>query len=159
MNKFIYNQSSAEQGGYVALLATIIIGAVLLVATVDLGMLGAAARFSILGTEAKEEATFLAVGCIEVAVGKLLVDTSYRGWATTTSAKGTCYVFPFEVDVPATGLVTFKVQAIVRQAVTNLVVVKDFNDIHLASVPESAVSISGVTKVETVSSVEVATLP
>ena len=148
------------EGGYVALMATIVIGAFLLLATIDIGMQGAAVRFSILGNEAKEQAKALAQGCVDQAGTQLLIDTTFRGGATTTGPIGTCYVFPFLVDVPSSGLVTFTVQAIVRQSVTNLVVIKKYNFIHLAPVPESSSAVlPAVATVETVSVAEVATLP
>jgi len=160
MNKSRPLYKSEQHGGFVALMATIIIGAILLVATVDLGILGAAARFSILGNENKAQSNALAQSCIQQASAQLLIDGSYRGGLTTTVPFGYCYVFPFVVDVPTAGSVTLRVQAVVNQAVTNLVVVKNYNAIHISPLPQSAPIISPLpASIETGSIIEVPTLP
>ena len=160
MNNPRYNYHREQTGGYVALMATIIIGAMLLVATVDVGMLGAAARFSILGTESKAQAHAMVRGCVDYAAAQLLSDTTYRGGATTTLPFGTCFVFPFAVDVPSTGLVTFKVQANVNQAVTNLIAVIKYQQVVLSPLPSPVPSASPQpARVQIISLQEVPTLP
>lgn len=158
----MYKTVVKEQGGYVALMAIIVIGAILLVVTVDVSMLGAVARFTILGHEAKEQATALAYGCVGQAAAQLVIDPTFRGGSTSTTelAFSSCYVFPFQVDVPTAGLVTFRVQANVRQSVTNLVVVKKYNNIHVMPVPKLTTALSPApASVADISVYEVSTLP
>lgn len=160
MNNFKNSKQINSEGGYIALMATIVIGAILLIATVDLGMLGAVARFNILDSEAKIEANLLAAGCVDLVTAQLLIDNSYRGDATTTLQNGTCYTFPFVVDAPSVTLVTFKVQAKVRQSVSNLVAVRKYTNVHLLPVPKSTPSNFLLqSKVDGVSLIEVPSLP
>ena len=97
MNYFMV-QNRAERhsltGGYIALMATIIISAILLVLCVEGSLAGFHARFSILGTEAKEQAAALAEGCADQALSAVVTDPTYTGHTTTTISVGTCYVFP-----------------------------------------------------------------
>ena len=118
-------------GGYVALMATIVISIMLLVMTVEGGALGWSARFNILGTEAKEQAHALAEGCADQALAAIVTDASYQGNATTVTAGGTCRVFPIQFDTPTEGFVTVKTQAEIRNAFVNLKIVMSLNDIHL----------------------------
>ena len=118
-------------GGYVALMATIIISIILLVMTVEESTLGWRARFNILGTEAKEQAHALAEGCADQALAAIVTDTSYQGNVTTVTAGGTCRVFPIQFDTPTAGFVTVKTQAEVRGAFVNLKIVMNLNNIHL----------------------------
>ncbi|MBI3572380.1 hypothetical protein HY091_02510 [Candidatus Kaiserbacteria bacterium] len=70
------NVRRKREGGYIALMATIVIGLVLLVMTAEEGFAGMHARFNVLGTERKEQATTLAEGCLNQGMAKLLVDPS-----------------------------------------------------------------------------------
>ncbi len=63
-------------GGYVALVATVITGLVLLAMVAEEGLAGMHARFNVLGTENKERATTLAEGCLDQGMARLLVDPS-----------------------------------------------------------------------------------
>ena len=115
--------------GYIALMATIIISLILLVMIVEAGSSGWYARFNILGTEAKEQATALAEGCAEQAMAKLLTDPTYTGNSTSTLANGNCHTFPIELNTPTPGLLTIKTQAKVRDSYTNLKVTASMNNI------------------------------
>jgi hypothetical protein len=117
------------QSGYIALMATIIISLILLVMTVEEGSIGWHARFNILGTEAKEQATALAEGCAEQAMAKLLTDPTYNGNSTTTFPYGTCYTFPIELNTPNNGMLTIKTQAVIRNSYTNLKISAHMNNI------------------------------
>ena len=77
-----------QSGGYIALMATIIISAILLVLSVEASLAGFHARFNILGTEAKEQAASLAQGCADQALSAIVTDPSYTGNATTTTSAG-----------------------------------------------------------------------
>ncbi|MFZ2484649.1 MAG: VWA domain-containing protein [Minisyncoccia bacterium] len=129
MNQTHYNK------GFIALMATIIISLVLLVMAVNESSSGWSARFNILGTEAKEQATALAEGCAEQALATLLTDPTYTGNATTTTADGTCHIFPVQFNFPIAGLVTIKTQGIVRGSYANLDMAMEMNDLHFGSIP------------------------
>jgi hypothetical protein len=102
---------------------------ILLVMTVEEGSSGWYARFNILGTEAKEQATSLAEGCAEQAIAKLLTDPTYLGNSTTTYPNGVCYTFPLELNTPSSGLLTIKTQSVVKNSYTNLKVTAHMNNI------------------------------
>jgi hypothetical protein len=126
-----------REGGYVALLSTIIVAAVLMVAAIQSAIAGYHARFNILGTEAKEQATALAQGCADQALSAILTDPSYTGSSVTVSEDGTCEVLPIEFNTPAAGIVTIRAQAEVRGAFSNLEMQMDMHDIHIDTLPEA----------------------
>ncbi len=123
--------------GYVALMATIIISAILLVMTVEGSLAGWHARFNVLGTEAKEQASSLAQGCADQALSAIVTDPSYTGDATTTNDIGTCYIFPIQFNTPGAGIITLKAQANVRSSYSNLEMQIDMSEIHLDSTPSA----------------------
>jgi hypothetical protein len=127
----------AEERGYIALMATIIIAAVLLVMSVEGSIAGWHARFNVLGTEAKEQATALAQGCADQALSAIMTNPAYTGGATTTTDVGTCYVFPLQFNFPAEGVVTIKTQAVVRDSYSNLEMQMDMDKIHIDAIPEA----------------------
>lgn len=128
--------------GYVALMATIIIGAVLLVMTVGVTTFGSNARFTILGIEAKEQSSALAHGCADQVLAELIANPSYGGAVTImTSTLGSCYVFPIAKNTPTEGMVILRVQGRVRDSFTNLELVFDMKDVQLASTPLSPSSV------------------
>ncbi len=125
----------SKEHGYVALMATIIIAAVLLVMSVEGSIAGWRARFNVLGTEAKEQASALAQGCADQALSAIMTDPSYTGNATTTTDVGTCHVFPIEFNFPIEGVVSIRTQAVVRGSYANLEMQLNMSDIHIDSVP------------------------
>jgi hypothetical protein len=125
-----------RESGYVALLSTIIIGAVLLVMTIELGQSGWYTRFMVLGSEAKEQSRTLATGCSNQALGMVMANMKWAGNSTTTDTEsGTCYVFPVQKNFPTPDTMTLRVQSNVSGAVTNLVLVYDMGEIHQAGAP------------------------
>ncbi|MES2059837.1 MAG: hypothetical protein V4438_02290 [Patescibacteria group bacterium] len=110
-NKKKYLRDKSNQSGYVALTATIIIGMVLLVMVAREGFAGFHARFTVLGTEKKEQANALAEGCADQAMASILSDPSYNGATLNSLPSGTCYVDPvdFSVDKKASIHVQSKV--------------------------------------------------
>ena len=88
----------------------------------------------ILGTEAKAESLALAHSCADLAIAKIMTNSTYLGNSTTTSASGSCYVFPLLIDTSNPNIITVRVQGIVRQAVTNLERQYDMADVYLAEV-------------------------
>jgi len=143
------HQQRAQQG-FIALLSTIIISAILLVMTVEGSFAGWHARFNVLGTEAKEQSSALARGCMEQALVRTIVDPTYGGGATSTFAVGTCYTFPVSYNIPA-GTATLRTQAVVRDAYTNLVAEIDVDDTHadlLTHVPDPKIHINSWKEVQ-----------
>ncbi len=128
------NLPNKKTNGYIALMATVIIGAILLVTTVEMSRTGWSTRFLILGTEAKAESLALAHGCADLAVSKIMTDQTYLGNSTTTLASGYCYIFPLILDTPTPNILTVRVRGVVRQAVTNLEKQYNMADIYLADV-------------------------
>lgn len=127
----------SKEHGYIALMATIIIAAVLLVMSVEGSIAGWRARFNVLGTEAKEQASALAQGCADQALSAIMTDPSYTGDATTTTDVGTCHVFPIEFNFPIEGVVSIRTQAVVRGSYANLEMQLDMSEIHIDSIPEA----------------------
>ncbi len=123
-----------KPNGYIALMSTIIIGAVLLVMTMEMSRTGWSTRFLILGTEAKAESLALAHSCADLAVAQIMTDPTYLGDSTTILASGTCYIFPLMPNTPTPNLLTVRVRSIVRQAVTNLERQYDMADVYLNEV-------------------------
>lgn len=122
-----------REKGFVALMATIIISLVLLTMAVEEGAIGFHSRFTILGTEAKEQSSALAEGCVQEALAALAANPNYEGNSTTTFPFGTCYLFPVTANTPSAGLAAIKTQAQVRGSYTNLLVIVNLHDIHVGA--------------------------
>jgi hypothetical protein len=122
-----------NEKGFVALMAAIIISLVLLTMAVEEGAVGFHSRFTILSTEAKEQSSALAEGCVQQALAALAANPNYEGNATTTFSFGTCYVFPITPNTPSAGLATIKTQAQVRGSYTNLVITLNLHDVHVGA--------------------------
>ncbi len=123
--------------GFVALLSTIIIGAVLLLITVSAGQSGWYTRFIVLGTEAKQQSRMFASGCIQEALAKLLIEPNWVGDATSTYSEGTCHIHPIQSDFSLSPLVTIQASGEVRGAMTNIVSTFNMQDINMTGVPEA----------------------
>ena len=130
-----YLRAHNKNGGYIALMATIIISLVLLVMIVNEGFAGWMTRFVVLGTEAKEQANALAEGCADQALALLITDPNYLGNSTSNTPGGDCKVFAISPTDLQAGLVTIKTQAVVRDAFANLELLQSVNNIHLGSIP------------------------
>jgi hypothetical protein len=135
MHYFSSSKYTNKNGGYIALMATIIIALVLLVMIVKEGFSGWMTRFVVLGTEAKEQANALAEGCIDQAVASLITDPSYLGNTTSSMPGGDCKVFGIDPTDLAAGVVTVKTQAVVREAYANIQTLQQVENIHLGSIP------------------------
>ena len=129
------NCNYKKQGGYIALMATIIISLILLVMAVKSSSSGWTARFNVLGTELKEQASALAEGCGEQALASLLTNPSYGGNVDIMAGNGSCHIFPIQLNFPVAGLVTIKTQAVVKDSYANLDMAMNMNDIHFGSIP------------------------
>jgi hypothetical protein len=126
-----------KKGGYIALMATIIISLVLLVMTAEEGFSGWYARYAVLGTEAKEQANALAEGCGDQALALLITDLSYAGGDTTVTPAGECHTYPIAFDSPSPGMVTIKTQAVVRDAYATIALTIDLADLSPGASPGS----------------------
>lgn len=126
-----------KNGGYIALMATIIISLVLLVMIVNEGFAGWMTRFVVLGTEAKEQANALAEGCADQALASLITDPNYLGNTTSNTPGGNCKVFAIDPADLQAGLVTVKTQAAVRDAFANLELLQSVNNLHLGAIPSA----------------------
>jgi hypothetical protein len=124
------------ESGYVAFLSTIIIGAILLVMTIEAGQSGFYTRFMVLGNEAKEQSRVLAIGCSAQAIGIVMANIGWAGNATTTeSAASSCYILPLQKNYPLHDQMTIRIQSVVRGSVTNLVLVYDMKEILQTDTP------------------------
>lgn len=108
------------QAGYVALLSTIIISAVLLVMTIEAGKSGFYTRLMVLDVEAKEQSRTVAVNCGNYAVAKFLADSSWEGDVHRIEDVGECYVYPIVHSLPTADHLTIRTKGKVRDVITNL---------------------------------------
>ena len=81
-----------NNGGYIALMATVIISAILLIMVTQESFSGWHARFNVLGTEQKEQAVALSDGCINQAITGLIAGLPYQAGATSTTPGGICHI-------------------------------------------------------------------
>jgi hypothetical protein len=130
------NKKIENEKGFIALMATIIISLILAVMALEESAAGFHARFNILGTEAKEQATALAEGCADQAAAHLITDPNYLGNSTATLAAGTCHIFPIALNSPAPGLATVKTQAQVRGSYANLAITLNMSNLPLGVIIE-----------------------
>ena len=128
---FLHNRTS----GYVALMASVIISAILLVLTITAGSIGWSTRMSVLGFEAKAASKALAYGCANYVIGEVIADSHYIGNATSTYPNGSCYAYLVDFNAISSGLVSVRVLAIVRDSYTRLEVVYDIADTHTRGIP------------------------
>jgi len=131
------NGRSSRHGGYIAIMATVIVSAMLLVMVVQEGFSGWHARFNVLGTEAKERASALAEGCADQALSMLIADLTYEGDTTTMTPAGTCRIFPIEFNTPGAGMVTIKSQGQVSDTFANWSIVMNINELHTGAIPKA----------------------
>lgn len=120
--------------GYIALMTTITIGAILLTITIGMNEIGWTTRFLILGTENKAESLAIAHSCSNLAIARIMTDPTYLGNSTSTFASGTCYIFPLILNTPTPNTLTIRVQGIVRQSTTNFEQQYDMADVYLSDV-------------------------
>lgn len=140
-------------------MSTIIMSAVLLVITIEVGQFGWYTRFAILDIEAKEQSFVLARSCGEGALNELLISPFFIGSTTKIMTEGACYIYPLQKNFPHTGLVTITVRGEVKSAVTNLVLTYSLGEISMQSVPGSVVVGIHDIEVRLVSFEEVSSVP
>ena len=132
--------SVSLESGYVALLSTIIIGAVLLLATVELAASGWSTRFAVLHNEAKAQSVRLAQSCNAAALAQLLIQPLYLGDATSTGGGGICHVYLLQKNYPTAGMLTIKTRAEVNSSVTEITQQYNLYAIHQGDTPAASVS-------------------
>ncbi len=124
-----------------ALLATIIISIVLLAMIADEGFAGWHARFTVLGTEQKEQANALAEGCADQALASAIADPSYKGSVLSTFPGGTCFVSPINMTSEGKALIKVKSEVAsmggLESIFSNLAVEMNLANIHLGEVSGS----------------------
>lgn len=81
-----------NSSGYVALLSALIISAALALIIITLGLVSYLDRANIAATHYKEKSRALAEACVNVALLKLVANSSYAGNETITVASDTCKI-------------------------------------------------------------------
>lgn len=127
----IQNPNRNNQSGFVALLSTIVIGAVLLVMTIEAGKSGFYTSFLVLGNEAKEQSRLLALECGNRSLATLVSATVSIENSAIVNEIGFCKVHEIKKEYPSKEYVTMIVQGAVRDSVTNLELVYETGNIHL----------------------------
>lgn len=79
-----------QSGGYIALLAVLIVGAATMAIAIALLTTGSDAQRTSLMTQQSIQARQLAHGCVDEALQKIRDQTSYVGTGTVTTANGSC---------------------------------------------------------------------
>jgi len=125
------NNNLNNQSGFVALLSTIVIGAVLLILTIEAGKSGFYTSFLVLGNEAKEQSRLLAFECGNRSLSSILSGNNLITTSTTINEIGLCTVSEIKKEYPSKEYVTVSIHAEVRNSVTNLELVYKIGNIHL----------------------------
>ena len=81
-----------SQGGYIALIAAIIVTVVLVMILTTVSQMSFLNRANIAGTSFKEKSRALAESCVNVALLKLVQNSSYAGNETINVASSTCQI-------------------------------------------------------------------
>ena len=107
-----------DQKGYIALISSIIIAAILMTVVFSLGYTSFTARFNILDSEYKERSYDLAKACMDIALLKLINEpSSYTGNESIIFNGEACSI----LDITSSGgQYTLKSKASVSKAFTSL---------------------------------------
>jgi hypothetical protein len=122
--------------GFVALMSVVIISAVLLVVVVTGSLTGFTTRFNILDAELKERSAALVDSCVEMALLRVGVDSSYVGPETVAVSGQSCTIVGV-VDASAEPRV-FKISASFNNAYTFALVGVDTGALSISSWEEVA---------------------
>lgn len=109
------NSTSPAQSGYIALVSTIIISAVLLILMFGSSTAGFISRFNLVDAEFKEQSEQLAWACVETALLKLTEGLTYAGDEFIPVGSGQCWIKSVALTPP-----TIEAQASSSRAWTNL---------------------------------------
>lgn len=123
--------------GFVALISTIIISAILLLVIASSGLVSFYSRYNTLDAELKERSNAAADACADEALVQLAQDPGYAGGVLSLNSLDQCRIG----KITSVGANTqFEVQATSSQtAVTNLKIVFDPSDVSIVSWQEIAV--------------------
>ncbi|MBY0537880.1 hypothetical protein K2P47_00590 [Patescibacteria group bacterium] len=127
----LQNTNLKNQSGFVALMSTIVIGATLLVMTIQAGISGFYTSFLVLGNEAKEQSRLLAFECGNRSLALILSVNNSTNTPTVINEIGSCTVYEIKKESPSKEYVTVRVHAEVRGSVTNLDLIYKTGNIHL----------------------------
>ncbi len=108
--------SRKKESGFIALISSIIISAVLVAVVFSLSFSGFFTRFNLLDSEYKERSYELAYACFNVAVLRLASDSGYLGNETVTVGADTCQIR----TITTPGTIETKAIMSVDGATTNL---------------------------------------
>ena len=142
--QILVRRYNAERG-FIALMATIIIGAMMLLVTVALVQSGYAVRSQVSGMEYKALSMSVAEGCVATILMDRLEARKYSGGVSLSDGSGTCYIAALEYDNPSQRF-TIRVQGVVAQSYTNLEYVYDLQDVHQGTIPLDPGTASDPTK-------------
>ncbi|RJQ34650.1 hypothetical protein C4568_02210 [Candidatus Parcubacteria bacterium] len=117
-----------EEGGYVAVMTTIIMSLVLLSMLAQGGFAGWYARFAVLNRENKQQANVLAGGCAEMALASHMKNPALTS-STITTSLGTCDIRVLDASDPRAAEIAIQTRvgnaAAVGTAYTNMKIVAD----------------------------------
>ena len=125
-------------GGYLAIITSIIISFLLLTISINQNQSGWSLNDAIANAESKEYSLYSAKDCTKYAIEKIITDNNYLGNSTTTTPNGFCYILPIQKNLPTSREITLKVTSSYKKSYTNLETVVYMNDINFNSIPLSA---------------------
>ncbi|MEK7063836.1 MAG: hypothetical protein AAB955_04080 [Patescibacteria group bacterium] len=112
--------------GFIALISTIVVSFVLILAVVTLGMRGIAGRLYLLDIEHKNTSYALAESCITVGIIKIANDPDYTGTNITVPVgTETCTLVAVTPNTPSASRATISARGAKSGATTHLTVVID----------------------------------
>jgi hypothetical protein len=126
--------SFAADRGFIALMATITIGAMMLLLTAALARSGYGVRMQVVGMEQKTMSRSVAERCVAIALMNRLKDREYGAGISLSNDEGTCDIAPLVYD-ESSRLLTIRAQGKVAHSYTTLEYVYDLQDIYQGTVP------------------------
>lgn len=121
--------------GFAALMSTIIISIILLLIATTLGFTGFSSRFNILDSEMKERSSALAEACVDTALLRLVIDSSYPYPLneSVNVAGNTCTIVSVTNNMPLPEQTTVQAKADYKHYITNLTIVTKSSDSSVLS--------------------------
>ncbi len=129
--------SNNDQSGFIALLSTIVIGAVLLVMTIEAGKSGFYTSILVLGNEAKELSKILALECGHRTVTSIISKTTFANNSIFINEIGSCEIYEIKKEYPNSEYVTINIKSKVRNSITNLELVYKIGNLYLGEDTQS----------------------
>ena len=122
-----------REKGYIALISTIIISAVLIAIASALSFYGFENRYNALDYEFKEKSKALAEGCVNTAILKLAENPNFKGNETINIENDFCLIR----EIKTNGLQKIiETQSTIGNAYTNLKITVDQNTLSIISFEE-----------------------